>query len=159
MSEDLPEAGETNDVRELRARVKEQRAELEAAKAQAAEAEALKRRLMFAEGGVDVTNPKAKYFVAGYDGETDAAAIKAAWNEFAGETPQSAPQQDLTPEVEAMRRISEASAGAPAPGGDDTAAYHAELRAIGDATRDPYKAQEMALEVMRKYGVKTTRDY
>lgn len=59
--------------RDLRA----SRAEAEQAKVEAAEAATLRRELAFRRAGVDPDDPKAKYFVKGYDGELTAEAIKA----------------------------------------------------------------------------------
>jgi Zn-dependent peptidase ImmA (M78 family) len=48
---------------------------------QAQEFESLKRKMAFAEAGIDVNAPQAKYFIKGYDGEVSAEAIRAAAQE------------------------------------------------------------------------------
>jgi hypothetical protein len=75
-------------VREMRARIKEQNrqakeqasrlAQLEADRAEAAQA---KRELAFLKAGVNPDDPAAKWFAKGYDGELTTEAIKAAATE------------------------------------------------------------------------------
>lgn len=48
------------------------------AKDNAARAEKAERELAFAKAGLDLSDKKVKYFIAGYDGELDADKIKSA---------------------------------------------------------------------------------
>ena len=82
----------------------------------AAKADAAERRLAFAEAGIKLDDPKMSYFVKGYEGELTADAIKAAAVE-AGflEAPEEVPKA----EVDATRRMAEASTNAGTSPKDD----------------------------------------
>lgn len=154
MSEDLPnEAGDTNDVRTLRGKLKEREGELEAARAQAAKADALERELAFARAGVDLANPNSKYFTKGYDGDLTADAIKSEWGSFSGGAA-TAPPPDHSADIAAAQRITDAGTGAQSPDSQDEAArYRAELETLRNSSnRDPYVLQRQAEEIMAKYG-------
>lgn len=155
MSDDLPnEAGDTNDVRTLRGKLKERESELEAARAQAARAEALERKLAFAEAGVPLSDAMSKYFVNGYDGELTADAIRAEWGSFAGAAP--APAPDHSADIAASERMSAASNGAASPEArDEQARYLEELEALRNGPdRDPYVLQAKVMQLSQKYGSK-----
>lgn len=162
MSDDLhdddleDDPNDSNVVKQLRRQAREARQEAKDLREQAARAAEAERRLAFAEAGVSLSDPKAKYFVRGYDGEQDASAIRAAWQEFAGVTP---PQDTgAADDIAAAERISRASSGAPTDDANEQARYMAELDEIQETVRDPHRAQELAMKVFRKYGVGTTRD-
>lgn len=154
MSDDLPTEGqETHDVRTLRGKLKEREGELEAARAQAARAEALERELAFAKAGVDLANPNAKYFTRGYDGELSPEAIKSEWGAFAGT---AAPPVDYSADIAASERINAASSGAQSAGTpDQRAEMDAKLDALENSgIRDPLVLQKQAEAIMRASGVR-----
>ncbi len=142
MSNDLPNDGsdqEPNWAKELR----KQNKELERSMAeQAAKAEAAERKLAFAEAGVPLSDPKAKYFVKGYEGEYTADAIKAEWGSFAGA---SAPVPDHSDDIAAAQRITDASTGAPPDDAARMQRYRDELEAA--------KNEREVLDVINKYNV------
>lgn len=85
-----------NDIPALREHVARLEADLAATKDAAQQAAALQRKLAFYEAGVPANDPKARYFIAGYDGEMTDEAIKAAATEFFGPPP-SAPAATTPP--------------------------------------------------------------
>lgn len=117
MSDDLEEENEPQDnpnIKRLRERAKQ---------AEEAErrAEAAEQKLLFAEAGLDLSDPRLKYFQAGYDGEKTVDAIRAAaekdgFLKTAEQTP-AVP----TEEQQALERMSQATEGAstPAPPDED----------------------------------------
>jgi len=143
MSDDLQaESGqEPGWAKELR----KQNKELERAHAeQAAKAEAAERKLAFAEAGVPLSDPKAKYFVKGYEGEYAADAIKAEWVQFSGTSAQE-PAPDHSDAIAAAQRMVDASTGAPSDDANKRQRYEDELAAARD--------EREVLEVIRKYSV------
>lgn len=72
-------------------------------------AKAAERRLAFVEAGIKLDDPKAKYFVNGYDGEIDPDAIRQAAIEagFLEDTTTTPPAEE-----EALGRMTEAATGA-----------------------------------------------
>lgn len=81
---------------------------LEKGKREAEEkANRLERRVAFIEAGIDMADPKTKYFVNGYDGEVKAEDIKKAAIEAGfladpdAKTEETGGQQQLTPEQQA----------------------------------------------------------
>lgn len=121
------------------------RLEKKAARADAAEEKlaAYERQEAFRAVGLDPTDPKAKYFVKGYDGALDPEAIKTAAIE-AGylQAPEPAvPDAELA----AHQAVSNAAAGGVGNSAtDQDAAYEAELAGAG--------SQGEVLAVMAKYG-------
>ena len=114
------------------------------AKEQAAELATLKRESAFRAAGIDPNDPKARYFVKGYEGELDAEAIKAE----AAEAGIISPEAPTTPEAEmkAHEQAAQITAGADAPASlDQNQQYLADLDAAG-------LDKEKVLEVMRKHG-------
>lgn len=71
-------------------------------KAAKAEAEALRRDLAFAKAGIDIDTPKGKMFAKSYEGELNAADIKAGYEDIFGAS-QAAPAADDGQEDEAAR--------------------------------------------------------
>lgn len=65
----------------VRAHLKKMEQENKLLRQQAAEFESLKRKMAFAEAGIDVNAPVAKYFIKGYEGEITPEAIRAAAEE------------------------------------------------------------------------------
>jgi hypothetical protein len=65
----------------VRAHLKKMEQENKLLRQQAAEFESLKRKMAFAEAGIDVNAPVAKYFIKGYEGEISPEAIRAAAEE------------------------------------------------------------------------------
>lgn len=144
MSDDLQPDGSGQEpgwAKELR----KQNKELERSMAeQAAKAEAAERKLAFAEAGVPLGDPKAKYFVKGYEGDVDAAAIKAEWVQFSGASGQEA-AADHSDAIAAAQRIADASTGASADDANRRQRYEDELAAA--------RNENEVLEVIRKYNV------
>ena len=94
----------------VRARMKQLEKETEALRKQVAEAEAAKRELAFVKAGINPTDPMAKYFVKGYDGNLDPEAIRQAAVEARLISP-----PDTTPtadEAQAWQRTNKIAAGA-----------------------------------------------
>lgn len=145
MSNDLqPDDGsgqEPSWAKELR----KQNKELERSHAeQAAKAEAAERKLAFAEAGVPLGDPRAKYFVKGYEGDADADAIRAEWVQFSGTSAQAA-APDHSADIAAAQRIADASNGAPADDASRMQRYRDELEAAPN--------EQAVLAVMQKYQV------
>jgi ribosomal protein L12E/L44/L45/RPP1/RPP2 len=158
MSDDLhdddiesDDPNDSNVVKALRRQAREAKAEAKELREQAARAADAERRLAFAEAGVKLDDPKAKYFVKGYDGEQDAGAIKSAWQEFSG----VAAPVDTTAgaDIAAAERMSRASAGAATDDANEQQRYLDELEALKhNGTKDPVVLQREALKIMQKYG-------
>lgn len=72
-----------------------------------AEAEKARRELMFLKAGVNPDDPKAKYFVKGYDGEMSVEAIRAAAEE-ASYIPSE--RKELEQDAAAFNRVAKAAA-------------------------------------------------
>jgi hypothetical protein len=75
----------------VRARMKQLEKENREAKKLLAELQTSAKELTFVKAGIDVTDPKFKYFVKGYDGELNPEAIRAAAAEAQLITPQANP--------------------------------------------------------------------
>jgi hypothetical protein len=90
----------------VRARMRELEDRNKALEAQAKEAEAAKRELVFVKAGVDPDSAAAKYFVKGYDGELTAEAIRAAAEE-ASLIPSQ--KKEVAAEQQAWNRVAQAS--------------------------------------------------
>lgn len=86
-------------MRKLEAENKRQAQEL-------AEAEKAKRELMFLKAGVNPDDPKAKYFVKGYDGELTVEAIRQAAEE-ASYIPSQ--RKEIEQDAEAFGRLNRAA--------------------------------------------------
>lgn len=80
---------ETNPVR---SRMKQLEKENREAKKLVAELQAAAKELSFAKAGIDVADPKFKYFIKGYDGESTPEAIRQAAEEAQLIAPQNNPQ-------------------------------------------------------------------
>lgn len=72
-----------------------------------AEAEKAKRELVFLKAGINPDDPKAKYFVKGYDGEMTVEAIRAAAEE-ASYIPSQ--RKELEQDAAAFSRVARAAA-------------------------------------------------
>lgn len=72
-----------------------------------AEAEKAKRELVFLKAGINPDDPKAKYFVKGYDGEMTVEAIRAAAEE-ASYIPSQ--RKELEEDAAAFGRVARAAA-------------------------------------------------
>jgi hypothetical protein len=104
--EDDDQPNESNPVR---ARMKQLEKENREFRKQLAEAETAKKELAFVKAGVDPTDPKAKWFVKGYDGEFSPEAIRAAAEEAQIVTPQ---QQVTDSDKQAWQTSNKVAAGA-----------------------------------------------
>lgn len=119
MSEDLntpetPETpGENPDIKQLREKAKKH----DDAEARAAAAE---RRVAVIEGaataGIDLTDPKTKFFVDNYQGEPTADAFIAEATKYGFVTPATPPPANISPEeTDALTRIANHAAGTSTP--------------------------------------------
>lgn len=102
--EETPEQNESDGIKALRARA-EKAAELERKLAD------YERRDAFRDAGIDLNDPRNKYFVKGYEGELSAEAIKAKAIEdgFLADVE----QQERTNELQAHQRADRATSGEP----------------------------------------------
>ena len=75
------------DLKKLKERAKE-------AERLEAELTATRRQAAFSQAGVDPSHPAAKYFMAGYEGEPTADAVRAEWQTIAGNGQQADPTVD-----------------------------------------------------------------
>jgi hypothetical protein len=104
--EDDDQPNETNPVR---ARMKQLEKENREYKKMLMEAEQAKKELAFVKAGVDPADPKAKWFVKGYDGELSPEAIREAAEEAQIVTPQ---QQVQDVDKQAWQTSNKVAAGA-----------------------------------------------
>lgn len=134
--------GEKDNLKALRAKARQ-------ADELAAKLAALERNEMFRTAGIDPGDPRARYFVKGYDGELNVDAIKAAATE-GGYLSQPDPQH---PSSDGMERIVAATAGgqAPPPTGWQEAMNEAER------ITDPQARTDAILSVCERFQVPTTR--
>lgn len=110
-------------LRKLRKQIKETN---EAAEKLAAENATLKRETAFRDAGINPKDPKARYFVKGYEGDLTAEAIKAEAEEagIIGPEPSTIPEA----EIASQERAAEIVMGADTPAHiDRQAEYEAEM--------------------------------
>lgn len=148
MSDD--EELDQNPIAQMRARIKELEREskdsksaLEEANKALGEYSSLKREMAFIKAGIDPADPRAKYFVKGYDGELTVEAIKAAAAEV--QLLGGAATQTLDvdrQQLQAHQQIGQASAQAINP--DSEAAYEAAIRAA--------RSDKEVVAIARQYG-------
>jgi hypothetical protein len=134
--------GDSGDIRSLR-RAANSKKKLEQELAEA------KRQLAFAKAGIDIEDPKMKYFVRGYDGEMTAAAVKAAAAE-AGFVQLSTGQADNPAQqmaASAQERVMQASSGAVAEDVSEESALMRMQEAMNEGGMDAM------LDVARQYGI------
>jgi hypothetical protein len=106
------ETSETVTKDPVRAHLRKVEQENKLLRQQAQEFESLKRKMAFAEAGIDVNAPQAKYFIKGYDGEVSAEAIRAAAQEVSL-LPQQQPKESVDDsEKKAWARLQKASTAA-----------------------------------------------
>lgn len=120
----------------------------------AAKLATMERNEAFRSAGLDPNDPKAKYFVKGYDGEVNVDAIRTAATEagfLASQQDQNQPSQGYTPD--AMQRIFAATAGGQAPAPQDWQGALAEA----DRIADPQAREDAILSVVERYGGVTSR--
>lgn len=122
---DEDEQSQQTDRNPLRAQVRKMEKELKALREEAATGKQAARELQFAKAGVPLDDPKARYFVKGYDGELTAEAIKAAAAEIGLVDAPAQKQADIPAEEKAAhQRIADTTTGAGTPGGRD---FNAEM--------------------------------
>lgn len=138
---------EPNVVRTLRKQAEEARKEAKAAQAELA---SLQRETAFRRAGIDPDDAKLRYFVKGYDGETEAEAIRTAAIEAGFLQPPTGASAD---ELAAHERFAQAAGGAAPPlgAGDWQTDYLREIEE-SDGTVD----QVMA--IAKKYNRPTSYD-
>lgn len=146
MTEDATETRTDEDEDQFRA-MRTKANEHDKAEARAAAAE---RKLAFVEAGISITDPRATYFVKGYEGDLTPEAIRAEAHR-AGVI--EAPEGPSPEEQEGHRQVIEASAGAPPVG--DTSLMD-DLNAVND--RDPLAAEKI-YAIMQKHGKWPEREY
>lgn len=115
IAEDFYEDDDQQEPRKdpVRARLKQlekQNAEL---LRQVEQANETQKKLTFMEAGIDVSNPKFKYFVKGYDGEFSPDAIRQAAEEAQLITPAPNPAQEDRGAWQQSNRIAAGSESAP----------------------------------------------
>lgn len=124
----------------LRRQVSEAQAKVKKLEAENA---SYKRETAFREAGINPKDPKARYFVKGYEGELSAEAIKAEAEEagIIGSEPSDIPDS----ETKAQETAQEITAGADAPAyADQQVEYESEMaKAV---------TREEIFAVMDKYG-------
>ena len=92
----------------VRAQLRKVEQQLKASEAKAKEFDGAARELSFVKAGVNTSDPGAKYFVKGYDGELSPEAIRVAAQE-ANLIPASNGETVQASEQQAWSRVSEAS--------------------------------------------------
>lgn len=131
-----PAQDKSNDrkwVRDLEKRAK-------AADQAKAEAEAAKRELAFLKAGINLDTPQGKLFAKAYDGEFSAEAVKAAAEEYG--VIQAAEQQIPKEELDAMDRMSRATATPASSSLDDPIAL------LNNA-----ETPDQIIEILKKNGI------
>lgn len=110
----------------------------------------LKRELAFIKAGVPMEDPKMGYFVKGYEGELDPAAIRQAAIE-AGfmAAPSQAPDPRIVQAQQGQAAVMQASAGAEAEYDPQSALYQLE-QAYNEGGTD------RMLDVVQQYGFRTS---
>jgi hypothetical protein len=98
-TEDGTDADHEDNLRDLREAAK-------GGKAAKAEAESLRRDLAFAKAGIDIDTPKGKMFAKSYEGELNAADIKAGFEDIFG-TSEAAPPSEQEDEAARAARAEE----------------------------------------------------
>lgn len=128
---DGPDEQQTQaDRNPLRAQLKRLEKELKTLREEAETNRNAARELQFAKAGVPLDDPKARYFVKGYDGDLTPDAIKAAAAEIGlVEAPAQKQEEIPAEEKAAHQRIADTTTGAAAAGGRD---FHAEMAAAKD---------------------------
>lgn len=133
-----PEVDDTPPIAQMREHIKELEQQAKSAADEKARADGLERRLAFIEAGINLSDPKAKYFVNGYEGDLTPEAIKAT-----AIADGYLPAENPDPDVAALARMNEASA--PQTTTPTTqAAYEAELASA--------VTQPEVMAVLAKYG-------
>ena len=143
MSDDLENSESTQDsgvMKALRTKLEERDAAATAAEQKLAQME---RQMAFVDAGVPTSDPKAKYFLRGYEGDITPDAIKAAWQEAGFDTPTAPPVKDAVPpgELDAFNRMSQAAAQAPPS-----------ITVSAQAERDACRSEAELLVVLRNQG-------
>lgn len=162
---------ESNAVKALRAENKRLKAQLKQAEPDV-DVDTLKRENAFLKAGIKPDDPKAKYFVRGYDGELTADAILAeakAAGVIAEPAPAPAPNgahEGPGPEaaadesasalvgIDTMRSAAQANRGAVAVQGND--AYEAAMAEL--ARTNPRFTPADIANVMHRHGMVTMQD-
>jgi hypothetical protein len=108
----------------------------------------LKRELAFFKAGIDIDDPRMKYFTKGYEGELTADAVRQAAMEAGFLQTQSAAQNAQNQEIaSAQQRVLTASAGAIYEDSSEDAAFSRLEQAMEEGGVDAM------MEVARQYGI------
>lgn len=152
--DDAPDSDQDDDDNDEKDNLRALRQKARQADELAARLAAMERNEAFRSAGLDPNDPKAKYFVKGYDGEVNVDAIRTAATEagFLGPAQNpNQPPQGHTPD--SMERIFAATAGGQAPAPQDWQGALAEA----DRIADPVAREEAILSVVERYGGVTSR--
>lgn len=108
----------------------------------------LKRELAFFKAGIDIDDPRMKYFAKGYEGELSADAVRQAAMDAGFLQTQSAAQNAQNQEIaSAQQRVLTASAGAIYEDSSEDAAFSRLEQAMEEGGVDAM------MEVARQYGI------
>lgn len=108
----------------------------------------LKRELAFFKAGIDIDDPRMKYFAKGYEGELSADAVRQAAMDAGFLQTQSAAQNAQNQEIaSAQQRVLTASAGAVYEDSSEDAAFSRLEQAMEEGGVDAM------MEVARQYGI------
>ena len=105
---DIDDPDDTPVITKLRTQLRALKSQVQELGEKASAGETAIRKLAFSEAGVDLTDPKTKYFVEGYKGDLTAEAIKAEAVEAGFLTPVENPEP--ANDGAALGRIVDASA-------------------------------------------------
>lgn len=139
--------------RDLRHQLAERSREADELRAQL---DAVKKEAEFTKAlGEDATAPWVKYFQAGYDGPTEAEAIRKAASEagFLNTRTPATPPPPVADDLSGHARMAEAATGA------DAAARQSWMEALAEADRiaDPVEREAAILSTVERFGGVTSR--
>jgi hypothetical protein len=113
----------------------------------------LERQQTFAEAGIDLNDPKTKYFVNGYDGEMTAEAIKAEAT-TAGFLQADELDEGQAATLDSTQRIVQAASGATPRGAVNEATMRAEMeQALASG------GTNAVIDVAKSYGAFSVDDF
>lgn len=152
---DLQDDGQDGDTHVTipRANIRQLETAAREGKEAAARLAALEREMAFRDAGINPSDPKLKYFMKGYEGETSVDAIKAAAVEAgfladpgAGSQQPSAPFSGIPQaELNSLTQLNATTAGVQQPNVSVTNEY---MAALGQA-----KTEAETIAVMQRFGV------
>jgi ribosomal protein L12E/L44/L45/RPP1/RPP2 len=117
-----------------------------------AELNSTKRELAFSRAGIQLDDPRMKYFVKGYEGELDSDSIKSAAVESGFLVVQNSSEPETPLNIEGQNRVMAASAGSVSEDVSEEAAISRMQSAMNEGGMDAF------LDVVRQYGMPTHID-